>query len=67
MASLGYFLGKKFFDAKLQGKITYGYQAAVIDEKRKKFSVSLWDEDNITPDQTIQQVWFPGIKPHDHP
>ncbi|MEA2061033.1 MAG: DUF2235 domain-containing protein [Thermodesulfobacteriota bacterium] len=45
----------------LHGKITFGYQAAAIDEKRKKFPVSLWNEKNITPEQTIEQVWFPIV------
>ena len=61
VASLGYFFGKRFFDDNLHKKITYGYQAADIDEKRKKFPVSLWDEKNKAPEQTIEQVWFPGV------
>ncbi|CAN2049649.1 DUF2235 domain-containing protein [Candidatus Magnetomoraceae bacterium gMMP-1] len=61
VASLGYFYGKNFFDAKLHGLISYGYQAASIDEKRKKFPVSLWDETRKTPNQTIEQVWFAGV------
>jgi len=61
VASLGYFFGKRFFDDNLHGKITFGYQAAAMDEKRKKFPVSLWNEKNRIREQTIEQVWFPGV------
>jgi len=61
VASLGWLFGKRFFDDKLHGKISFGYQAAAMDEKRKKFPVSLWDEGKKTPGQTIEQVWFPGV------
>ncbi len=36
-------------------------KAAAMDEKRKKFPVSLWNEKNRTREQTIEQVWFPGV------
>jgi len=61
VASLGYFYGKKFFNAKLNGVVSYGYHAVAADEKRKKFPVSLWDESRKEPGQTIEQVWFPGV------
>ena len=61
VASLGYFYGKKFFNAKLNGVVSYGYHAVAVDEKRKKFPVSLWDESRKEPGQTIEQVWFPGV------
>ncbi len=61
VASLGYFMGKKFFNTKLNAKINFGYQAVSIDEKRKKFPISLWDKSNSTSGQIIEQVWFPGV------
>jgi len=61
VASLGLFYGKKFFNARLNPDVTHSYHAIAIDEKRKKFPVSLWDESSRTPDQTIEQVWFAGV------
>ncbi|MEM9243191.1 MAG: DUF2235 domain-containing protein [Pseudomonadota bacterium] len=58
--SLGYFLGKHFFDAKLNPETQYAYHALSIDEKRKKFDVALWDKKQ-SADQTVEQVWFPGV------
>ena len=49
------------FDTKLNNDVTYGYHAVAIDEKRKKFPVSLWDENRKTDHQTIEQVWFSGV------
>ncbi|MFQ5881513.1 MAG: DUF2235 domain-containing protein [Candidatus Methylomirabilales bacterium] len=61
VASLGYFYGRRFFDATLNHDVTYGYQAVAIDEKRKKFPISLWDETKKAGHQTIEQVWFAGV------
>ena len=61
VASLGYIHGKKFFDQTLNPEIRNAYHAIAIDEKRKKFSASLWDESKKNPHQTMQQVWFAGV------
>lgn len=61
VASLGLILGKKFFDAKLNPEVANAYHAMSIDEKRKKFPVSLWDESHKAPNQTVEQVWFSGV------
>jgi uncharacterized protein (DUF2235 family) len=61
VGSLGYLYGKRFFNTRLNGTITYGYQAVSMDEKRKKFPVSLWDETREQAGQTIEQVWFAGV------
>jgi uncharacterized protein (DUF2235 family) len=62
VSSLGYFFGKKFFDHKLHPEVRYAYHAVSIDEKRKKFPISLWDENGIDKErQTIRQVWFAGV------
>lgn len=62
VASLGYFFGKRFFDAELHPGVRYGYHAISIDEKRRKFPVSLWDESRIDREtQTVRQVWFAGV------
>ena len=41
--------------------MTNAYQAISIDEKRKKFPISLWDEDHLAPHQNLVQVWFAGV------
>ena len=61
VGSLGWIYGKKFFNAKLNPDIVNAYHAISIDEKRKKFPVSLWDERNVAPHQTVEQVWFAGV------
>ena len=59
--SLGHIYGKTFFDQKLNRDVKYAYQAMSIDEKRKKFPVSLWDESRRVEGQTLEQVWFSGV------
>lgn len=61
VASLGLFLGKRFPDTNLNDDVAFGYQAISIDEQRKKFPISLWDEDDAPRKQTIVQVWFRGV------
>ncbi|WP_423906443.1 DUF2235 domain-containing protein [Candidatus Spongiihabitans sp.] len=61
VASLGYFHGKKFSNQTLNQDIKYAYQAISIDEKRKMFPVSIWDESKKSEQQTIEQVWFSGV------
>ncbi len=53
--------GKRFHDDTLNPDVKYGCHALAIDEKRKDFPPSLWDESSRTPEQTIEQVWFPGV------
>ena len=52
---------KRFLDPTLNADVTYGLHAVAIDEKRKKFPVSLWNEAKEVDDQTIEQVWFAGV------
>ena len=52
---------KRFLDATLNPDVTYAYHAVAVDERRKKFPVSLWDESRKAQHQTIEQVWFPGV------
>lgn len=61
VASLGYIHGKKFFDQTLNSDVKNAYHAVSIDEKRKKFPISLWDESKKTSEQNIEQVWFAGV------
>ena len=61
VGSMGWFWGRKFFDTYLNEDVTYGYQAVSIDERRRHFPVSLWNESRVLEHQTIVQVWFPGF------
>ena len=61
VASLGLVRGKKFKNNRLSPNIRYGMHAISIDEQRKKFPVSLWDETQVGKDTEIEQVWFAGV------
>jgi uncharacterized protein (DUF2235 family) len=53
--------GKLFYNYQLNSEVTYGYHALAIDERRGDFKPCLWDESIKNPNQTIEQVWFPGV------
>lgn len=53
--------GKKWHNHSLNPEAKYGYQAIAIDEKRKDFPPSIWEEDNLVSGQFIEQVWFAGV------
>lgn len=62
VSSLGLFYSRqRFFNQNLTSGVSYGYHAVSIDERRPKFPVSLWDEEQAEPGQTIEQVWFAGV------
>ena len=61
VGSLGMLLGKSFFDDRLNPSVSHAYHAMSIDERRRKFPVSIWDEEAIGPDQNVVQVWFAGV------
>ena len=53
--------GQKFTDTKLNPEVKYAYHAMAIDERRRDFSVCLWDQKNLSAEQTMEQVWFAGV------
>ncbi|MDA0689988.1 MAG: DUF2235 domain-containing protein [Proteobacteria bacterium] len=53
--------GKKWHNSSLNPEASHGYHAVSIDEKRKDFPPCLWDETDLAPNQTIEQVWFAGV------
>lgn len=62
VASLGHIVpARSFSDNILNHDVVHGYHAVSIDEKRKKFPVSLWDENRQATHQSIEQVWFAGV------
>lgn len=49
-----------FHDTKLGTIIDNAYHALAIDERRKPFNPTLWD-DSILPHQKMEQRWFAGV------
>lgn len=56
-------LGKyRFLDVQLNPRVRAAYHALAIDENRKAFSPTLWQQSPTAPaEQILQQVWFAGI------
>jgi len=52
---------ERFHAPKITPETTYAYQALSIDEQRKDFPPSIWDESKVRGDQKIEQVWFSGV------
>jgi uncharacterized protein (DUF2235 family) len=54
----------EFHDNELSVRVPLGLQALSIDENRKVFRPSLWDDVDAearAAGQVIEQVWFPGV------
>jgi uncharacterized protein (DUF2235 family) len=49
-----------FHDTALSGTVELAYHALALDEHREPFVPSLWMEKR-KPNQTIEQMWFPGV------
>jgi uncharacterized protein (DUF2235 family) len=50
-----------FLDTRLSPLVQAAYHALAIDERRKPFLPTLWDDPRINaPDQPAEQVWFVG-------
>lgn len=62
VGSLGFLLARrKFCNNKLSPRVKLAFHAMAIDEQRGKFRPTLWDESQLLPDQTVEQVWFAGV------
>lgn len=48
-----------FLDTHLSSSVRGAYQALAIDERRREFPPTLWDDATV-PGQTLEQVWFSG-------
>ena len=51
----------EFHDTKLNKEIKAAYHAVAIDEQRKTFEPTLWDESKKFKNQIVEQVWFAGV------
>ena len=49
-----------FHDTELSGIVDHAYHAVAIDERRRAFRPSLWD-DIDKPNQHVEQRWFVGV------
>jgi uncharacterized protein (DUF2235 family) len=58
------FIGKRrfqFHDVALSRSVDFAYQALAIDEKRRFFKPTLWQQNPEAVGQTLEQAWFPGV------
>jgi len=57
------FLNKRwaFHDMTLSSQVDNAFQALAIDEHRKPFAPSVWQQSSSTIGQTLEQVWFAGV------
>jgi uncharacterized protein (DUF2235 family) len=57
------FLNKRwsFHDMALSSWVDNAFQALAIDERRKPFQPSIWDQSPKANGQVLEQVWFAGV------
>jgi uncharacterized protein (DUF2235 family) len=54
--------GNHFHDTDLSSTVECAYQALAIDEKRRHFRATLWNQQSHAKGrQTLEQVWFVGV------
>jgi hypothetical protein len=53
----------RFHDVELSSSVEYAYQALAIDERRKFFAPTIWQQRQagIEAGQRLEQAWFPGV------
>ena len=52
---------RRFHDNKLSPGVCHAVHALAIDEKRRKFEPTPWDESALKPGQHARQLWFVGV------
>lgn len=50
-----------FHDMTLSSWVDNAFQALAIDERRKPFRPSIWEQSANANDQVLEQVWFAGV------
>jgi uncharacterized protein (DUF2235 family) len=57
------FINKRwsFHDMRLSSWVDNAFQALAIDERRKPFQPSIWNQGSDTSGQVLEQVWFAGV------
>ena len=51
----------RFHDVKLSSHVDSAFQALAIDERRSIFSPAIWERQEHSVDQVLEQVWFAGV------
>lgn len=51
----------KFHDVKLSRSVDNAFHALAVDEKRKAFKPTLWEQQKDAGPQVLEQVWFAGV------
>jgi len=51
----------EFHDVALSSHVDHAYQALAIDERRKPFLPAVWRRQPHSPEQVLEQAWFPGV------
>ena len=58
------FLTKKgagFHDVALSSRVRFAFHAIAVDEKRRFFRPTLWEQSPKARGQVLEQAWFPGV------
>jgi uncharacterized protein (DUF2235 family) len=51
----------QFHDTKLSSKVKNAFHAVSIHERRGTFTPTLWEKQDHSINQVLEQVWFPGV------
>lgn len=51
----------QFHDVTLSSYVDNAFHALAIDEVRKSFTPTIWEQDEKDVHQTLEQQWFPGV------
>lgn len=51
----------KFHDMTLGSHVRHAFHAIAIDERRRLFAPTPWEQGNSGAEQTVEQLWFPGV------
>ena len=53
--------GNGFHDVALSSRVKFAFHAIGVDEKRRFFRPTLWEQSPDATGQVLEQVWFPGV------
>ena len=53
--------GNGFHDVALSSRVKFGFHAVAVDEKRRFFRPTLWEQSPKARGQVLEQAWFPGV------
>jgi uncharacterized protein (DUF2235 family) len=51
---------QQFHDVRLSSRVAFAFQALAIDERRKAFQPTIWEQSEKAENQAFEQAWFPG-------